>query len=345
MKSMYFSSVAHELRTPLNAIIPIIRMILTNFRQSIDDRVENYLKIVLNSSLHLENVIEDALDMSRIENGKFEIINELFDIRETLNEVCEVMEFQVKQKKLRLQVNIDDNIPAKVRTDKKRFRQIMFNLIGNALKFTFKGAITVKLAFFNGILFTEIQDTGIGIKEHDLNLIFKFFGQIKKSKNINRGGMGLGLTISKAILLQLGGEINVESEYQKGSNFKFKIPISEFEYSEDQVRHVALPPIERDYNRNLIQNLASFDPEFDTDALAFSEEDMQADSDGSLVAHYMSLPVQARRIIVEEIEPVQIQQKLRVLIVDDTAYNIYIMEELLMLVPTVGKIVTAINGE
>lgn len=68
-------------------------MILTNFRQSIDDRVENYLKIVLNSSLHLENVIEDALDMSRIENGKFEIINELFDIRETLNEVCEVMEF------------------------------------------------------------------------------------------------------------------------------------------------------------------------------------------------------------------------------------------------------------
>ena len=93
MRAMYFSSIAHELRTPLNSIIPIIRMILTNFRQSIDDRVENYLKIVLNSSLHLENVIEDALDMSRIENGKFEIINELFDIRKTLNEVCEVMEF------------------------------------------------------------------------------------------------------------------------------------------------------------------------------------------------------------------------------------------------------------
>ena len=93
MRAMYFSSIAHELRTPLNSIIPITRMILTNFRQSIDDRVEDYLKIVLNSSLHLENVIEDALDMSRIENGKFEIINELFDIRETLNEVCEVMEF------------------------------------------------------------------------------------------------------------------------------------------------------------------------------------------------------------------------------------------------------------
>ena len=283
--------------------------------------------------------------MSRIENGKFEIINELVDIRETLNEVCEVMDFQVKLKKLRLHVNIDNNIPAKVRTDKKRFRQIMFNLIGNALKFTLKGAITIKLAFFNSILFTEVQDTGIGIKEHDLNLLFKFFGQVAKSKMINRGGMGLGLTISKAILQQLGGEINVVSEFEKGSNFKFKIPISEFEYSEDQVRHVALPPIERDYNRNLIQNLASFDPEFDTDALAFSEEDMQADSDGSLVAHYMSLPVQARRIIVEEIEPVQVEQKLRVLVVDDTAYNIYIMEELLMLVPTVGKIVTAINGE
>ena len=190
--------------------------------------------------------------MSRIENGKFEIINELFDIRETLNEVCEVMDFQVKQKKLRLHVNIDNNIPAKVRTDKKRFRQIMFNLIGNALKFTLKGAITIKLAFFNSILFTEVQDTGIGIKEHDLNLLFKFFGQVAKSKMINREGMGLGLTISKAILQQLGGEINVVSEFEKGSNFKFKIPISEFEYSEDQVRHVALPPIERDDNRNLI---------------------------------------------------------------------------------------------
>jgi signal transduction histidine kinase len=130
-------------------------------------------------------------------------------------------------------VNIDNNIPAKVRTDKKRFRQIMFNLIGNALKFTLKGAITIKLAFFNSILFTEVQDTGIGIKEHDLNLLFKFFGQVAKSKKINRGGMGLGLTISKAILQQLGGEIHVESEYEKGSNFKFKIPVSEFEYSAD----------------------------------------------------------------------------------------------------------------
>jgi signal transduction histidine kinase len=92
---MFFSSIAHELRTPLNSIIPMIRMILTNFLSSIDDRVKNYLQIILNSSLHLQNVIEDALDMSRIENNKFNIFKELFDIRAAVNEVTQIMEFQI----------------------------------------------------------------------------------------------------------------------------------------------------------------------------------------------------------------------------------------------------------
>lgn len=92
---MYFSSIAHELRTPLNTIIPMLRMILAHHRSSLDPRVINYLTIILNSALHLQSVIEDALDMSRIENDKFEIVKELFNIRDALKEVCEVMEFQV----------------------------------------------------------------------------------------------------------------------------------------------------------------------------------------------------------------------------------------------------------
>ena len=118
-------------------------------------------------------------------------------------------------------------------SDLKRFKQVLFNLIGNAVKFTFKGAITLKTDFIDNQMVVDVIDTGVGIKEEDLDKLLKFFGCLTRTKDINRGGMGLGLTISKAILQQLGGEINVVSEFEKGSNFKFKIPISEFEYSED----------------------------------------------------------------------------------------------------------------
>jgi signal transduction histidine kinase len=100
MRAMFFSSIAHELRTPLNSIIPMIKMILDNFGDDLNPRVKNYLEIILNSSLHLQNVIEDALDMSRIENNKFQIFKELFKIREAVQDVCKIMEFQVNQKHL-----------------------------------------------------------------------------------------------------------------------------------------------------------------------------------------------------------------------------------------------------
>ena len=119
------------------------------------------------------------------------------------------MEFQIKQKNLSLIIEIAGNVPQKVMTDPKRYKQVLFNLIGNAVKFTFHGEISVHLYFEHGELITKIEDTGIGIVEEDLNKLFKFFGQISKSKNINRGGMGLGLTISKMILQQMQGKIEV----------------------------------------------------------------------------------------------------------------------------------------
>jgi len=192
-------------------MIPIVRMILTNFLSSIDGRVKNYLNIILNSSLHLQNVIEDALDMSRIENNKFQIFKEFFDVRTAVQEVASIMEFQTTQKGLSLIILVDEVVPENVQTDQKRYRQVLFNLIGNAVKFTFQGSITVNVQFKNGDLMTSVEDTGIGIKAEDLHRLFRFFGQITKSKNINRGGMGLGLTISKMILQQLEGDIHVES--------------------------------------------------------------------------------------------------------------------------------------
>jgi signal transduction histidine kinase len=111
MRSMFFSSVAHELRTPLNSIIPIIMMMLESMHSTIEPRIQNYLKVILNSAYHLQNVIEDALDMSRLENNKFTIFKEMFDIRASVKEVCDILSFQFKSKMLELRVKITDRVP------------------------------------------------------------------------------------------------------------------------------------------------------------------------------------------------------------------------------------------
>ena len=237
MRSIFFSSVAHELRTPLNSIIPLIKMILENMK--LEQRVSQYLQIILNSSLHLQNVIEDALDMSRLENNKFSIFKELCDIKDAIKQVCAIMKFQVTEKKLALNVEISEKVPAKIYTDQKRYKQVLFNLLGNAIKFTYSGSLSVSIDFVDNNLISTVKDTGIGMSNEDLTQLFKFFGQISKSKDINRGGMGLGLTISKMILQQLQGTIQVESKTGLGSTFTFKIPIDQIKNAEvprDQVR-------------------------------------------------------------------------------------------------------------
>ncbi len=115
MRALFFSSVAHELRTPLNSIIPIIRMMLDTME--LEPRVVNYLQIILNSALHLQNVIEDALDMSRLENNKFSIFKEIFDLRLAVQEVCDIMRFQIKQKGLDLNLQIGEGVPSTIHSD------------------------------------------------------------------------------------------------------------------------------------------------------------------------------------------------------------------------------------
>ena len=204
MRDTFFSSVAHELRTPLNSIIPIVRLILLVLTTGVIsvDMIERNLKVVLNSALHLESLVEDALDLSRIENNKFTLNKEYFDLRLAINSVCDIMKFQTDSKKLSLELNILNNVPASVFSDAKRLKQVLFNLIGNAIKFTFSGKIVVRACYNDksSDLEFEVEDTGVGIEQEDLVKLFKFFGKLSKSKEINKGGMGLGLTISKMII-------------------------------------------------------------------------------------------------------------------------------------------------
>lgn len=216
----------------------------TQIFSSTHHRMKEYLKLVLNSALHLESVTEDALDLSRLENNKFSLFKEVFDLRTAVSEVCEIMKFPIQQKKLQFELNFSDSVPEKILSDKKRFKQVLFNLMGNAIKFTFEGFIKVNVDFNEnqGQLKTEVQDSGLGIKQDDLIKLFKFFGCLSKSKDVNRGGMGFGLTISQMIIRQLGGEIAVSSVPNEGSNFSFTIPIDnealkEFTQQENMANH------------------------------------------------------------------------------------------------------------
>ena len=121
-----------------------------------------------------------------------------------------------------MKININDNVPENIFSDQKRFKQVLYNLLGNATKFTFSGYLSVGVTFNDGQLTTDIEDTGMGISSEDLQKLFKFFGSLTKTRDINRGGMGLGLTISKMILQQLKGEISVKSL----EGFNFYIPSS-----------------------------------------------------------------------------------------------------------------------
>lgn len=145
MRAQFFASIAHELRTPLNSMIPILQIVLKMLLKgdlNLDvAKLLRLVKIVHNSSQHLEHVIDDALDMSRLENNKFEIMKANFDLREALGEVYDLMKFQVDEKKLEFKLEVHTKVPKMIYSDKKRIKQVLFNIVGNALKFTFKGGI------------------------------------------------------------------------------------------------------------------------------------------------------------------------------------------------------------
>lgn len=172
MRSRFFSSAAHELRTPLNSMHPILQLALKMLEsaESIDRaRLTHYLNIVRSSSIHLENVVNDALDITRIENHKFEIQKDYFAIKDMVQEVCDLMRFQFDSKNLTLKVNVESSVPLKIYSDAKRLKQVLYNLIGNALKFTFKGSVSLRVSFesLSDRLSCSVLDTGVGIKKAD----------------------------------------------------------------------------------------------------------------------------------------------------------------------------------
>lgn len=226
-KSEFLTIMSHELRTPLNAIIGMTRLTLSTH---LDDAQKEYLDAVLISSDHLLTLLNSILDFSKIEAGKFVLDQKPFDIDLLLNDLMIMFSFQAGKKQLDLKYSTR-GIPRYVKGDSHRLRQILVNIVGNAIKFTDSGSIVIDVcceghkatAADEVMLRFSITDTGIGIPSDKLEAVFNDFTQLSSSQGEQSGGTGLGLTITKQLIHLMGGEIWVESREGKGSTFYFKI--------------------------------------------------------------------------------------------------------------------------
>ncbi len=230
MKSQFLANMSHELRTPLNSIIGFSRVILKGIDGPINDIQQQDLSAIYNSGQHLLNLINDVLDLSKIEAGKMELSFGDLDITEIVNSVMSTAMGLVKDKSIDLKKVVPENLP-KVRGDTTRIRQVLLNLISNAAKFTDVGSITIEVSIKRGPsgkleLVTEVTDTGPGIAAEDQHKLFQPFSQVDDSPTRKTGGTGLGLSICRSLMEMHGGSIGLNwSEVGKGSRFFFSLPL------------------------------------------------------------------------------------------------------------------------
>ena len=224
-KTRFLSNMSHEIRTPINAILGFDEMIL---RESRERDTITYAKNIQNSGKTLLSLINEILDFSKIEAGKMEIIPVEYEISSMIVDVINMIKFRAEAKKLKFGVMVDEKIPHMLVGDEIRIKQCLINLLTNAVKYTEKGNISLEISFKNVDnknieLFFKISDTGIGIKEEDLEKLFSQFERLEEEKNRTIEGTGLGMNIVKQLLSMMGTYLEVESQYGVGSTFSFKL--------------------------------------------------------------------------------------------------------------------------
>lgn len=228
-KSEFLANMSHELRTPLNSILLLARLMADNKRENLDEEQIEYARVIEKSGQGLLSLIDEILDLSKIEAGKMYIEYQKVAIKEITNDLNALFAPVASEKNIRFNVTVSKDVPPKIETDKMRLEQILKNLISNAIKFTSEGQVDliVEQSYENDstIVFL-IKDTGIGIPEEKQGLIFDAFQQADGSTRRQYGGTGLGLSISKELAKLLGGNIELNSEPGKGSEFYLTVPVS-----------------------------------------------------------------------------------------------------------------------
>jgi PAS domain S-box-containing protein len=222
-KTHFLANMSHELRTPLNAIIGFTRIVSRNSEALPEKQVENLSKVLV-SAEHLLALIDEILDLSRIEAGEVALDISETDVTEVLREVTDSLEPLVDRPRVRLVVDTDTELP-RVLTDRDKLKQILLNLVSNAVKYTDDGTISVRAEAVDGRLRVNVSDTGVGIPAEELGKIFDEFHRADGVVPSSRPGTGLGLTISRRLARTLGGDVTVESSPGLGSMFSLDLPL------------------------------------------------------------------------------------------------------------------------
>lgn len=225
-KSTFLANMSHEIRTPMNAVIGMSEILLRE--ENLSEQVREGIENIQSAGNSLLGIINDILDFSKIESGKMELVQHNYSMSSLIHDVHNIIHFRIKEKDIKLIFDIDENLPDELYGDEIRIRQILINLLGNAVKFTEKGTITLRIGWQKkenmAWLNIEVEDTGIGIKKEDLEHLFESFQRVDLNRNYSIEGTGLGLSICKQLCFLMNGEISVESKYGEGSKFTIVLP-------------------------------------------------------------------------------------------------------------------------
>ena len=226
-KSRYLAGLSHELRTPLNVLLGYAQLLSDD--RKLDHQTREYAHILRRNGKHLSDLLEGLLEISKIEAGRLELQRYEFNLTTMLNELAEMFTMEASRKGLVFEYIPCANLPVHIATDKQRLRQILINLLNNAIKYTPQGKVTFRVTYRNQVARFSVQDTGIGLSEQDIQQIFKPFERIQTHNTRAIHGTGLGLTISHALANLMGGDITCQSQPGIGSNFTLTMMISAVE--------------------------------------------------------------------------------------------------------------------
>ncbi|MCD8349620.1 MAG: ATP-binding protein [Planctomycetaceae bacterium] len=221
-RTQFFATMSHELRTPMNAIVGIADILMA---EDMPERQKGFVKDIKSSSESLLVIIDDILDVSRLDAGKLSLVPASFNLWRMLENVASLTEYLARDKNLVFTLHRDQGVPEYVVADEVRLRQILVNLLGNAVKFTPAGSVSLIVTAQGDELRFDVADTGIGIRGEDREALFDAFRQVDTTRNRKVKGTGLGLSISMSLARIMGGSLEVESEYGKGSTFRVRVPL------------------------------------------------------------------------------------------------------------------------
>jgi PAS domain S-box-containing protein len=225
LKSDFLASMSHELRTPLNAVIGYSALLLDGIAGVLEDGQRDFVSRSRAAAQHLLSLINDILDLAKIEAGKMPVYVELVSLPELIDEVSKQVEPMVAAKHLSFATDVAADC-ATIESDKTKVKQILLNLLSNAIKFTNRGTVRVAVRCDDSAVLLEVEDTGVGIKPDELDAIWEDFRQLDQSRTRSFGGTGLGLSITRRLTQQLGGQVSVRSTFGSGTTFKVRLPMT-----------------------------------------------------------------------------------------------------------------------